>query len=225
MNPASSTGPSGPSPRSPEGHGSLEDITLHRDPRVLRPQPHQLRPLVLGQFALLLPTTRRVHPIPQRSLLNAQITGHSRDRLLRLQNDTDSAFLELPIEPTTRFHDNRLTLCSRCSPRIRGETQERVLFALVANRAIAPMWKLSAAEWVSEDVVIPGLAGMDEDQAYRAMDLLGPYRQLRGCPRSRRSRAAWGRRGVVRPPDVVSLCVGDEWSPRPPFRTTRREIS
>jgi len=49
---------------------------------------------------------------------------------------------------------------------------ERVLFALVANRAIEPMSKLSAAEWVREDVVIPGLAAMDEDQAYRAMDLL-----------------------------------------------------
>jgi hypothetical protein len=49
---------------------------------------------------------------------------------------------------------------------------ERVLFALVANRAIAPMSKLSAAEWASEDVAIPGLGGMDDDQAYRAMDLL-----------------------------------------------------
>jgi transposase len=49
---------------------------------------------------------------------------------------------------------------------------ERVLFALVANRAIEPMSKLLAAEWVREDVVIPGLATMDEDQAYRAMDLL-----------------------------------------------------
>jgi Transposase DDE domain len=49
---------------------------------------------------------------------------------------------------------------------------ERVLFALVCNRAIAPMSKLSAAEWASEDVVIPGLGGMDDDQAYRAMDLL-----------------------------------------------------
>jgi hypothetical protein len=49
---------------------------------------------------------------------------------------------------------------------------ERVLFALVANRAIAPTSKLAAAEWASEDVAIPGLSGMDEDQAYRAMDLL-----------------------------------------------------
>jgi hypothetical protein len=49
---------------------------------------------------------------------------------------------------------------------------ERVLFALVANRAIAPASKLAAAEWASCDVAIPGLDQMDEDQAYRAMDLL-----------------------------------------------------
>lgn len=49
---------------------------------------------------------------------------------------------------------------------------ERVLFALVANRALAPCSKLAAAEWVSQDVAIPGLDGMDDDQAYRALDLL-----------------------------------------------------
>jgi hypothetical protein len=31
---------------------------------------------------------------------------------------------------------------------------------------------LAAAEWASHDVAIPGLDGMDDDQAYRAMDLL-----------------------------------------------------
>jgi len=49
---------------------------------------------------------------------------------------------------------------------------ERVLFGLVANRALDPCSKLAAAEWASCDVHIPGLAAMDEDQAYRAMDLL-----------------------------------------------------
>ena len=49
---------------------------------------------------------------------------------------------------------------------------ERVLFALVANRAIDPMSKLATAEWASCDVALPGLTSMDEDQAYRAMDLL-----------------------------------------------------
>jgi hypothetical protein len=49
---------------------------------------------------------------------------------------------------------------------------ERIVFALVANRAIDPMSKLSAAEWASCDVAIDGLTQMDDDQAYRAMDLL-----------------------------------------------------
>ena len=49
---------------------------------------------------------------------------------------------------------------------------ESALFALVANRAIDPISKLAAAEWVTCDVAIPGLETMDEDQAYRAMDLI-----------------------------------------------------
>jgi transposase len=53
-----------------------------------------------------------------------------------------------------------------------GTDVERVLFALVCNRAVDPMSKLGAAEWASQDAAIPGLGGMDDDQAYRAMDLL-----------------------------------------------------
>jgi hypothetical protein len=49
---------------------------------------------------------------------------------------------------------------------------ERVLFTLVANRAIAPSSKLAAAEWASETVAVPGLQTTDKDQAMRAMDLL-----------------------------------------------------
>jgi hypothetical protein len=49
---------------------------------------------------------------------------------------------------------------------------ERVTFALVANRALDPASKLAAAEWITHDVAIPGLAEASDDQAYRAMDLL-----------------------------------------------------
>ncbi|MGH2992154.1 MAG: IS1634 family transposase [Solirubrobacterales bacterium] len=49
---------------------------------------------------------------------------------------------------------------------------ERVIFALVANRAIAPASKLAAAEWVTHDAAIPGLSEIDDDRAYRAMDVL-----------------------------------------------------
>jgi len=57
-------------------------------------------------------------------------------------------------------------------PRRFSTDMERVLFALVANRALDPCSKLAAAEWVTHDAPIPGLDAMDEDQAYRAMDLL-----------------------------------------------------
>jgi hypothetical protein len=53
---------------------------------------------------------------------------------------------------------------------------ERVLFALVANRALAPSSKLAATSWVGNDVHLPGLTGGDyrvsDDACYRAMDWL-----------------------------------------------------
>ena len=49
---------------------------------------------------------------------------------------------------------------------------ERVLFALVANRALAPSSKLAATSWVAHDVRIPGLDAVSDDACYRAMDWL-----------------------------------------------------
>jgi Transposase DDE domain len=49
---------------------------------------------------------------------------------------------------------------------------ERVLFALVANRALAPSSKLAAAGWISDEVAIPGLEHTSDDACYRAMDWL-----------------------------------------------------
>ena len=49
---------------------------------------------------------------------------------------------------------------------------DRVLFALVAQRALAPASKLAGTRWVAERVAIEGLAGFTDDQAYRAMDFL-----------------------------------------------------
>jgi len=52
------------------------------------------------------------------------------------------------------------------------DSAERVLFALVANRALAPSSKLAAARWVTEDVLITGLPATSDDACYRAMDWL-----------------------------------------------------
>lgn len=63
----------------------------------------------------------------------------------------------------------RLLVGRRCD----AEQVERVIFALVANRACAPGSKLAATRWVGEVAHVPGLESLDEDAAYRAMDLLG----------------------------------------------------
>jgi Transposase DDE domain len=49
---------------------------------------------------------------------------------------------------------------------------ERVLFALVCNRVLAPSSKLAAAGWASDEVAIPGLEHTSDDACYRAMDWL-----------------------------------------------------
>lgn len=49
---------------------------------------------------------------------------------------------------------------------------ERLLFAMVADRALAPSSKLAMEHWVSQEVTIPGLPTVDVHQLYRAMDFL-----------------------------------------------------
>src|SRR5256884_298815 len=56
--------------------------------------------------------------------------------------------------------------------RLDGEAVERVVFALVAQRALEPGSKLAATGWVAERVAIEGCPGFSEDAAYAAMDFL-----------------------------------------------------
>src|SRR2546429_7717421 len=56
--------------------------------------------------------------------------------------------------------------------RLDGEAVERVVFALVAQRALEPASRLAATRWAAERVAIEGLSGLSDDQAYRGMDFL-----------------------------------------------------
>jgi len=56
--------------------------------------------------------------------------------------------------------------------RLDGEQVERVVFALVAQRACEPGSKLAATGWVAQRVAIAGCAGFTDDAAYAAMDFL-----------------------------------------------------
>jgi hypothetical protein len=61
--------------------------------------------------------------------------------------------------------------------RRRDEKAERVLFALVANRVLAPSSKLAASRWITEDVLVSGLDEVSDDACYRAMDWLLEIRE------------------------------------------------
>jgi len=56
--------------------------------------------------------------------------------------------------------------------RLDGDAVERVVFALVCQRACEPGSKLAATGWVAQRVAIEGCAGFTEDAAYAAMDFL-----------------------------------------------------
>src|SRR6266568_3948915 len=68
-----------------------------------------------------------------------------------------------------------LAASGRGRPRDTAAT-ERVLFGLVASRALAPSSKLAAAEWISSDVHIENLPAIGEQACYRAMDWLNDAR-------------------------------------------------
>ena len=63
-------------------------------------------------------------------------------------------------------------LTARLGKTRRGSSAERVLFALVANRALDPSSKLAAAHWVGRKAWIDGLPETSDDACYRAMDWL-----------------------------------------------------
>ena len=55
---------------------------------------------------------------------------------------------------------------------------ERALFAMVANRALAPSSKLYCHEqWLAEDVRIEGCESLELQHLYRAMDFLGAHKE------------------------------------------------
>ena len=75
----------------------------------------------------------------------------------------DGRWRELAVDRTlARLLDGR---------RLDGRA-ERVIFAMVANRALEPLSKLAASKWVTERAWIGELSELDEDSCYRSMDWL-----------------------------------------------------
>lgn len=52
------------------------------------------------------------------------------------------------------------------------QAMERLIFSMVANRALSPSSKLAMEDWVRDDVYLPGIPEVQSQQLYRAMDEL-----------------------------------------------------
>ncbi|MEA4882958.1 MAG: hypothetical protein VB144_04705 [Clostridia bacterium] len=66
----------------------------------------------------------------------------------------------------------RATLARLLADRQFAAPVERAIFAMTANRALAPSSKLAIEDWIRNDVVISGLPEVQVHQLYRAMDFL-----------------------------------------------------
>src|SRR5665647_1856284 len=88
------------------------------------------------------------------------------------EDTANRAALTRLIASVTRFLGLDAVMRRLLKGRRRDEAAERVLFALVANRALAPSSKLAASRWACEDVQIAGLPATSDDACYRAMDWL-----------------------------------------------------
>ena len=80
------------------------------------------------------------------------------------------------MDPARDREDPGRARIDRAGPAADAAAAERVLFGLVANRALAPSSKLAAAEWMSQDAHIDGLGTVTGDACYRAMDWLHAVR-------------------------------------------------
>jgi hypothetical protein len=119
----------------------------------------------LERFAGSLARFLSTEPDPQATLFPAAAEGFDflGSRPLGGSYALDGLWRRLGIDAVMR----RLLKGRR-----RDERAERVLFALVASRALAPSSKLAAARWICEEVHIEGLAETTDDACYRAMDWL-----------------------------------------------------
>jgi len=116
---------------------------------------------------LVASVTRYLEPGKERAIA-ADGLEFAESRPLGGTHVLDALWQRLGIGPALR----ELLTGRRLDP-----SAERVLFALVANRALAPSSKLAAARWASEDVLVAGLPTTTDDACYRAMDWLLEIRE------------------------------------------------
>jgi transposase len=109
--------------------------------------------------------------LPPEDALEVQAQAISRGRSLKWQICRSYGGIYFIAELWKKLNFEKL-LTKHIRNRNYSTPIVQAIFAMVANRCLAPRSKLALTEWVEQDVFIPGLPRVDVQIVYRAMDFL-----------------------------------------------------
>ncbi|NIR33252.1 MAG: IS1634 family transposase [Phycisphaerae bacterium] len=109
--------------------------------------------------------------LPAENALEAQALLRSRGRPFKWKCSCSFGGIYLLSALWQRLHFHKL-IEERVAHREFRTPIAQAVFAMVANRCLAPTSKLATSEWVEKDVFIPDLPKIDVQVLYRAMDFL-----------------------------------------------------
>jgi transposase len=109
--------------------------------------------------------------LPAKDVLESQVAIQNRGKKIKwaVCRSYGGVYLLHALWRQLNFDDvlqNRIASRSFTTPIVRA------IFAMIANRCLAPSSKLAITDWVSKDVHIPDLATVETQVLYRAMDFL-----------------------------------------------------
>src|SRR5690348_6578788 len=145
-------------------------ITLHPQLDILPAQPLQLRALALAHrgVAVCLAAAFPGTPVTQRALVDAQLPGHLRDRLARLEHQPHRALLKIVIKlPVLPCHRSS---SKRCLHNMRGSPSAR-------TRRSPRRWPMSWALYL-EPLAAAIVLSVDEKTQAQALDRTQPLLSL-----------------------------------------------
>jgi len=144
--------------------GRVRDEVIHHFGRADQLAEDQLRRLVRSISRFLEPA--------ERTRLNAELDGAGADLAVEHSAAFGGAYL---LDGLWRRLGIDQALETAVADRDFEIDVERLIFAMVANRALAPRSKLAVERWVGRKAAIPGLAAASAHNLYRAMDVLAAH--------------------------------------------------
>lgn len=141
--------------------GRVRDDIVYHFGRADQLAEDQLRRLVRSISRVLSPV--------EQTQLTAQLEGAGADLAVEHSAAFGGAYL---LDALWRRLGIDTALREAFAGRAVAGEVERLIFAMVANRALAPRSKLAVERWVGRKAAIPGLAEASAHRLYRAMDEL-----------------------------------------------------